>query len=309
MIFVNIDKNNLSQLIISFKYSPKNVERIKKINGRRFDWSNKTWTIPFNKKTIKKMFDLFNVEEININLKQVADNQKKQHLIKEIYFEYYLNKMKHILSLKGYSVKTANAYLSHLRRFNKYSKKEKKLPVIMSQKEVLRLLSSTDNLKHKAILTMVYSAGLRVSEVIKLKINNLDFERMMLKVEQGKGKKDRYTILSEAAIKVVKTYIKVHKPYYWLFPGQKEDKNITVRTVQKIFKKSCKKANITKKISIHSLRHSFATHLLEEGIDIRYIQELLGHKSTKTTEIYTHVSKYDLKKIKSPLDKILKGNA
>src|SRR5690554_1491870 len=211
MIFVNIDKNNLSQLIISFKYSPKNVERIKKINGRRFDWSNKTWTIPFNKKTIKKMFDLFNVEEININLKQVADNQKKQHLIKEIYFEYYLNKMKHILSLKGYSVKTANAYLSHLRRFNKYSKKlihhmnkkdiksyllnlseknysssyinqalsslkffckyileqefiissiprtkkEKKLPVIMSQKEVLRLLSSTDNLKHKAILTMV----------------------------------------------------------------------------------------------------------------------------------------------------------
>ena len=128
---------------------------------------------------------------------------------------------------------------------------------------------------------------------------------MLIHVKQSKGYKDRYTILSEKALKVLIKYYKKYKPDKWLFPGLRKDKHLSVRSAQKIFKKACKKANIKKDVSIHSLRHSFATHLLEEGTDIRYIQELLGHKNTKTTERYTHVSKTKINNIKSPLDNIL----
>lgn len=186
-------------------------------------------------------------------------------------------------------------------------KKEKKLPHVCTQNEVLRILKATTNLKHQAILSLTYSSGLRVSEVVKLKRSDLDSERNTLLVRQGKGRKDRYTLLSEAAMKVVQSYIEQQKntsAAAWLFPGQYSGSHITIRTVQKIFEQCAANAGIQKKLSIHSLRHSFATHLLEGGTDIRYIQELLGHQSSRTTEIYTHVTLKDVRRIRSPLDRI-----
>ncbi|QTL97818.1 tyrosine-type recombinase/integrase [Iocasia frigidifontis] len=185
-------------------------------------------------------------------------------------------------------------------------KKKKRLPKVLSLNEIKKVIQITHNLKHKTILVFIYSSGLRVSEVVKIKMNHIDIERKMLRVPQSKGKKDRYTILSDTALLYLRAYRSKYKIYEWLFPGRGE-KHLSVRSVQKIFKKAVSKANIKKDVSVHSLRHSFATHLLENGTDIRYIQEFLGHKSTKTTEIYTHVSKAQYKKIKSPLDQLLKN--
>ncbi len=183
-------------------------------------------------------------------------------------------------------------------------KKEKTLPEILSKEEVGRILSNIQNIKHRAILYLVYSSGLRVGEVVRLKVNDLDQDRMLLRVEQGKGRKDRYTLLSQVALDIVNKYMAIEEPEDRLFPGGKEDSFLTERSVQKVFKDACDKADIKKNVSVHTLRHSFATHLLESGTDIRYIQELLGHSSSKTTEIYTHVSNNSIRKIRSPLDDI-----
>ncbi|GMQ64596.1 hypothetical protein AN2V17_38340 [Vallitalea sp. AN17-2] len=151
----------------------------------------------------------------------------------------------------------------------------------------------------------MYSSGLRVGEVVKLKINDIDSQRMLIKIEQGKGNKDRYVMLSESILLQLRKYYKEYRPNKWLLEGADKDKHITERTVQRIFKNACEKGYVMKKVSVHSLRHSFATHLLESGTDIRYIQELLGHSSSKTTEIYTHVTNKNIMSIKSPLDDIM----
>lgn len=173
---------------------------------------------------------------------------------------------------------------------------------MLSKEEVLSLLKSVDNEKHKTILFLIYSAGLRLGEVVRLQINDIDSKRMLIKVIQGKGRKDRYTLLSDVALKQLRKYYSIYKPERWLFPGGKEGSYLTERSVQKIFERACQKAKIRSDVSVHTLRHSFATHLLESGTDLRYIQELLGHSSSKTTEIYTHVTEKKLSNIRSPLD-------
>ncbi len=183
--------------------------------------------------------------------------------------------------------------------------KDKKLPVILSQEEIADILLSVANLKHRAILMLTYSAGLRVSEVVRLKVENIDTHRGLILVRNAKGRKDRCTLLSNIALAAVRRYLDEYNPKCWLFPGADPRKHITTRTAQAIFERAYKKAGIKKEVSIHSLRHSFATHLLENGTDLRYIQKLLGHKSSKTTEIYTHVSNWVLGRIKSPLDSLV----
>ncbi|POR27089.1 MULTISPECIES: site-specific tyrosine recombinase/integron integrase [Paenibacillus] len=183
-------------------------------------------------------------------------------------------------------------------------KKESKLPDVLSLNEVMRLLKAVENLKHKAILYLTYTSGLRVSEVVRLRLEDCDRERKVLKVRQGKGRKDRQTLLSEAAFAVVEQYIGGEQPADWLFPGQREGRHLTERSAQKVFEKALAEAGIRTQVSIHSLRHSFATHLLENGIELRYIQELLGHQSVRTTERYTHVSRRDIGRIQSPLDRM-----
>ena len=170
---------------------------------------------------------------------------------------------------------------------------------------IARLLDAVENLKHRAIILLTYSGGLRLGEVVRLKVEDIDLDRKLVHVRQGKHRKDRYTMLSAVAQKAVQDYRRQYPPETWLFPGARPGRHLTERSVQKAFDRACKKANINKRISIHTLRHSFATHLLERGTDLRYIQVLLGHASPKTTQIYTRVTNRDLAKIQSPLDALM----
>jgi integrase/recombinase XerD len=184
-------------------------------------------------------------------------------------------------------------------------KRQHKLPKVLSFDEVMKILSSLKNLKHIAILYLVYSAGLRVSEVVSLKIADIDPSRMQIHVVQGKGDKDRYTILSLMAYEKLKQYLEIYKPDYWLFPGAKNKGHLSVRSAESIFERAHTSARINKDVSIHCLRHCFATHLYEAGVDIRLIQQYLGHESSKTTEVYTHISEDIMRKVQSPLDMMM----
>ncbi len=181
-------------------------------------------------------------------------------------------------------------------------KRDKKLPVVLSKPEVHSLLESIENLKHKTIIALIYSAGLRLNEAVTIKLSDIDIGRGAINLRCGKGRKDRATLLSETFLALLKSYIEIYHPENWLFKGQEDGSHIKGRSVQNIFQRAVVKAGIKKAVTVHSLRHSFATHLLEQGIDIRYIQELLGHQSPDTTMIYTHVSTGKLRSIKSPLD-------
>lgn len=180
---------------------------------------------------------------------------------------------------------------------------EKKLPIVLDKTEVQLLLNSVQNLKHKTVLSMIYSAGLRLGEVIEMKLNDIDSKRMLIRIVRGKGKKDRYVMLSEKLLILLREYYKEYKPKVYLFEGQKGDK-YSARSVQAIFKDAIRRAKINKKASVHTLRHSFATHLLESGTDIRIIQQLLGHSSIKTTQIYTQISSSKISEIISPFDSL-----
>ena len=182
-------------------------------------------------------------------------------------------------------------------------KKEKTLPVVLSEEEILLILRSVSNLKHKAILMVIYSAGLRISECINLKIKDIDSNRMQIRVEQSKGKKDRYTLLSTKTLLILRDYFKTYRPKEFLFEGQ-DGGCYSTRSIQNIFRDAVEKTKIKRKVSVHSLRHSFATHLLENGTNLRYIQSLLGHSNSKTTEIYTHVTTKGFEQLKSPLDNL-----
>ena len=183
-------------------------------------------------------------------------------------------------------------------------RRERKLPTVMSQQAAQALLNAAGNLKHQTLLVLIYSAGLRVGEVVRLRNEDLDSSRKLIHIRKGKGRKDRYTLYSDLAVAMVEAYIKAYQPVSWLFNGPDPQRHITERTVQKIVKRARSEAGIPQHITTHSLRHSFATHLLEGGTDLRYIQELLGHDSPKTTEIYTHVSRKKLGKIQSPIDSL-----
>jgi site-specific recombinase XerD len=182
---------------------------------------------------------------------------------------------------------------------------DKNLPVILSKEEIKKMMDNVKNPKHKLLLMLCYSSGLRVSEVVALKKEHIDLKRKVLLVKLGKGRRDRNTLVAEKSIKYILDYLIDNEIEKWVFPGQPNSRPITTRTAQRIFDNAVKKAEITKDVSIHNLRHAFATHLLEDGIDIRYIQELLGHTSIRTTEKYTHVAKRVVLNITSPLDSIL----
>lgn len=180
-------------------------------------------------------------------------------------------------------------------------KKVQQLPQVLSLEEVKSIFNKVDNLKHRAIVMTIYSAGLRVGELIQLKISDIDSHGMRIWVREGKGVKDRITVLSPRLLEILRTYFKEYRPKEYLFEGPNRSM-YTAGSVRKVLNKAVSKAGIRKKVVPHTLRHSFATHLLESGTNLRYIQTLLGHTNPKTTEIYTHVSTKNLEEIKSPLD-------
>jgi integrase/recombinase XerD len=259
--------------------------------------------------------------------KRLSENTVHTYLdVTTTYIKYALLKKAEIFSSKvveafsydyifmpNKSVSYQNQFISGIKKFFEYKgysyeeihierpRKEKKLPVVLSGSEVKAIFNTITNLKHKALLSLLYSAGLRIGEAINLEINDIDSQRMLIHIKQAKGKKDRYTLLSSAFVKILRAYYIAYKPEKYLFEGQKGGKYSNT-SAQKVLKNALFKADIKKKVTLHSLRHSFATHLLEKGTDIRYIQELLGHSSPKTTMIYTHVTETSLKKIKNPFD-------
>jgi len=182
-------------------------------------------------------------------------------------------------------------------------KSKSSLPKVLSKKEIVRLFEQVHNLKHQIILKLCYGMGLRVSEIVSLKISNIDSERMLVHIENSKGKKDRYVPLPESILEDLRAYFKEYRPKEFLFEGQYGGQ-YSVRSVQAIFKTAMKKAKIRKTIGIHGLRHSYATHLLEVGTDMVFIQKLLGHKDVRTTQIYAKVTNKQLSKVKSPLDNL-----
>lgn len=260
----------------------------------------------YSKKTIETYSDAMNVFLAFYKEKDISkiDNED---LVKFNY-EYILQ--------RGYSASYQNQVISAIKLFFKIVVKKvileeeinrpqgaRKLPDILSKTELENLLSNQVNIKHKAMLSLIYACGLRRSELLNLRINDIDSKRKVLIIKCAKGKKDRIAPLPESIIEMLRNYYRTYKPKYWLFEGVEGEK-YTESSIQQVFRKAVKKAGITKEVTLHTLRHSYATHLLENGIDLRYIQEILGHKSSRTTEIYTHVTAKSIEKIKSPFDNL-----
>jgi len=221
----------------------------------------------------------------------------------------------HCITKKNLNESTVNTSYSALKFFYEITlerewnfrkvfrrKVPRKLPVVLSKEEIKAILNSVDNLKHKAILTTIYAAGLRIGEAVKLKIEDIDSKNMQVIVRDGKGKKHRYSILSKSNLEILREYWKRYKPQEFLFEGKEQNSHITSDSVQRVFKKAKNKCGINRKASVHTLRHSFATHLLEAGTDICYIQRLLGHTCISSTTIYLHIRRMDLINIESPLE-------
>jgi integrase/recombinase XerD len=217
---------------------------------------------------------------------------------------------------RDYSAATLNLALSAIKFFytrvlpkdiievQHRPRQDKRLPVVLSKDEIKKMFMTENNFKHRLLLMMVYASGLRAGEVVSLKRQDIDISRKLINIRSGKGRKDRYTLVSETVINALTEYYSRYNITNWLFSGADPNKHLVTRSAQHIFERALKRARIEKDASLHSLRHSFATHLLESGTDIRYIQELLGHASILTTERYTHVARRKTLSITSPLDTI-----
>src|SRR3989440_9470818 len=221
------------------------------------------------------------------------------------------------LTANGVGVPTVNQTVSTLRFFFKvtlgrpdlvertaFVRESRKLPVVLSPEEVTRLLDAAPSLKYKAALSVAYGAGLRVSEVVALKVGDIDSKRMIIRVEQGKGRKDRYVMLSPHLLKLLRAWWRAARPRGWLFPGRDRVQPMTTRQLNRACHAAAQTAGINKRVSLHTLRHSFATHLLEQNIDIRVIQVLLGHTRLDTTALYTRVATKTIRGVMSPLEHI-----
>jgi len=246
----------------------------------------------------EKFIEYFKGEEIS----ELSKDQVMDFLFVEIQKDFsaaYQNQL--VNSIKFYYEKV----LGRQKEFYNLprAKKPRKLPTVLSEEEIITLLDKPENLKHKCILYLIYSAGLRISEAVNMKVADIDSKRNLILIRGAKGKKDRTTLLSQKLLEMLRHYYKLYKPKEYLFEGETGGQ-YSVTTIQKVFNKALKASGIRKNATVHSLRHSFATHLLERGTDLRYIQELLGHESSKTTEIYTHVTMKAKDKIVSPLDNL-----
>jgi len=193
---------------------------------------------------------------------------------------------------------------SEMARHLTFVREPRKVPVVLSPEEVARFLEAAPGPKYKAALSAAYGAGLRVSEVVSLKVSDVDSKRMLLRIEQGKGRKDRHAMLSPQLLELLRDWYRIAQPRVWLFPGQNPVNHLTTRQLNRAVHAAAQVAEITKRVTPHTLRHSFATHLLEQNIDIRVIQVLLGHAKLDTTALYTRVATNTIRAVMSPLDRL-----
>ena len=297
---------------ISYEEEQKSEERAKRIspvNEVDFrpcpeEYLRKLKELRYSHNTLKTYKVLFE-EFINYyNKHDIALIDEKMIIA---FLQYLVLERKISLSYQNQSINAIKFYYERVLKGDRkiYSverpRREKTLPVVLNETEILRTIKLVSNIKHKAIIMLIYSSGLRLSEVINMKIKDIDSERMQVFVRQAKGKKDRYTLLSHKILPMLRQYFEEYKPKEWLFEGARGEQ-YSSSSVQTIVSEAFQRAGITKKATTHTLRHCFATHLLEHGTDLRYIQKLLGHESVKTTEIYTHVTTKGFDQIKNPLD-------
>jgi integrase/recombinase XerD len=273
-----------------YKYCPEDY--LLKLELKRYSNNTVRVYVPFF-----EMFINFHKEKEVNTLDESDIRIFLQHLIQKKLSNSYINQA--INAIKFYF----EVVLGMPNRFYDIERprKEYKLPKVISKEEIVDIINHTNNIKHRCVVELLYGSGLRKSEILNLKINNIDSKRMLVRVENAKGNKDRHTLLSKNALDDLRIYFKEYKPKDYLFEGQKGGK-YSGESVLRIVKLATEKAGILKTVSPHTLRHSFATHLLESGVDLRQIQVLLGHTSSKTTEIYTHVATNTFKTIKNPLD-------
>jgi integrase/recombinase XerD len=236
---------------------------------------------------------------------ELLDNRAVEQFVENVFIK------------RHYSISTHRQFVSAVKLFAKFyphckidelqlqrPKKSRKLPTVLSQEEVIDIIRRSQNLKHRAIIALIYSCGLRISELLNLKLNAINIDRRQLIVKSGKGRKDRYVVLAESFLPLLQNYFLTYKPTTFFVEGLR-GKPYSASSVRKFLHRYCKMAKINKTVTPHTLRHSYATHLLEQGVDLRYIQELLGHAKPETTMIYTHVARKDLLDIRSPLDTAL----
>lgn len=333
---------NENRIAVYFEKNPLWIERIKKIEGARWSTSKKFWHLPdtisnrerfkisespsrhpseegmayldkfskwlsskrYSQNTIKTYVEALKSFLVFYNQRAVASltnddviTYNNEYILKKGLSVSYQNQIVNAIKLFFTTIFETKMEIEKIHR----PKREKLLPNVLSKDEVKALLEAHANIKHKVMLSLLYSCGLRRGELLHLKPSDIDSKRNVVIIRQAKGKKDRITPLSPKILEMLRTYYVAYKPKVWLFEGQGGGA-YSEQSLQSVLKQALVKANIKKPVTLHWLRHSYATHLLEAGTDLRYIQELLGHNSSKTTEIYTHVSTKNLQQIKSPFD-------
>ncbi len=328
MAYLPNTKENLAQIFTTFKgavwinYNRFSTNKPIKTNNEAFDvnWYRKRKTRPQYRHCPEEYL-------LKLELKRYANNTVRTYVF---FFEMFINhnKEKELNAIDESDIRAflqtlirrnvSNSYLNQAINAIKFyyevvlgmpnrfyeierPRKESKLPTVISKEEILTIIENTNNIKHRCIIELLYGSGLRRSELLNLKLVDVDSKRMLIRVEGSKGNKDRHTLLSQTALEDLRVYFKEWRPQTYLFEGQNGGK-YSGESVLKIVKSAALKSRIRQSITPHVLRHSFATHLLESGVDLRQIQVLLGHGSSKTTEIYTHVATNTFKNIKNPLD-------
>jgi integrase/recombinase XerD len=264
------------------------------LQSRRYSPSTiKTYT-----EALKSFLVYFNDKPVSTLTNQDVIDYNTHYILKKNLSTSFQNQVVNAIKLYFNTLQNIEIVIDKIHR----PRREKLLPNVLSKDEIKKILEAHSNIKHKTMLSVIYSCGLRRSELINLKPADIDSKRNIIIIRQAKGKKDRIVPLSQKVLALLRTYYIGYKPVTWLFEGQRGNEPYDERSLANVLKQAVEKANIQKPVSLHWLRHSYATHLLESGTDLRYIQELLGHSSSKTTEIYTHVSTNHLQNIKSPFD-------
>jgi integrase/recombinase XerD len=291
-------KNETKVIHQKFNFSESTLNDIQKfqnnLQAKRYSESTiKTYTealrvfLKFHEN--KSAAEISNLDVIQFNNEYILKNK-----LSESYQNQTINALKLFLKI----IHNQKIVIELIER----PRREKRLPNVLSKEEVKLILNSLVNIKHQTMLSLIYSCGLRSGELLSLKPNQIDSKRNLLLIHQSKGKKDRIVPLSNKTIEMLRKYYLMYRPTTYLFEGQNQGEKYDERSLQKVIKKAVLLAKMNKPVTLHWLRHSYATHLLEAGTDLRYIQEILGHSSSRTTEIYTHVSTKNLQQIKSPFD-------
>ncbi len=335
-------KKEANYISVKFTYTKEIVKELREIGAGMWDPKLKVMKFPLSKLTaLEELEKLYQADYKSLENKIKNPMALKDFLIRKGYsketIKSYVNHLSRFLEFSHGKddIESVNRYLLYLLEFKNSShtyanqainaikislkiqskpekdimaivrpKRERTLPKVLIQDEIRRIFEATTNTKHKTMLMLGYSCGLRVGEVASMRVKDIDSSRMIVLIKQGKGRKDRITTLSEKMLVQLRDYYTQYRPKEWLFENPDRNGHITSRTLQRVFNNSKDKAGLSKNATFHSLRHSYATHLLEAGVDLRYIQELLGHNSSKTTEIYTYVSTKSLQNIVNPLDRL-----